>query len=640
MSINGQTLTRIKDEVGQFRTDWKTWQARYDVWMRWLHTSRSEKSSTTNIGTMLNAGDTRQVQQRRSKYFSEWAISRRNALHWRMLGAKTTVLPTVYGEDETERRAGEQLTQLALGIFALLDSQKVRGGGMYSWDADFKQRIADYGKVAFMPEVYDMGKGLAGVRARFLDVYNLYHDMDSEPGDLMRYAYEFNIKWREVPAYVRSIDGEFAPQRPQDKDENDDAVVVTYWKEEHLGEGKVMRAILIDGRPIREDVEWLAEGFGSIPIVMERNQGASHSQQQIRSGNSLFSNAKNYYHAEPFYARAISQLEFLEGLESLRADAAALSSLPMFLWRRGKAGDSNAGNMEKYPLATIPLAEDEQLAVLDGISRGALSVDIAIDGVKRSLNDIFPDFLVSPFPLNVSGFSANSQIEQSEIYMTPWTRMSEGGKKGLIEQVIEQHVLTPHLNFALRGVLPEGGRFATTFTVKDYPKGHFDIDFEEPAEIPGQALQAMNLATQGISNGTTSIWTANVTYLKRNDPMAEEDRKIDEQIRLDQESVNRRKLIQRREEVAALFAKAERLEKPENKAAAFLEATVARIEFDRLAQQLLGAPNTGFQQKPQRGTPPEVNPPENTTQNPDQLALGEGRQSSSTQGRPRPEGAR
>jgi len=627
-----ELLADILLQVGTFRTKWAGWQERELLWMKWLHTGLAT-GRAISLGALFNATSTRDLEDKRSQFFSEWAWTRVKALHSRMISAPTNILPKVFGETEEDQRANERLMQFGVGIFGQLDDQKAEGFGGYSWDAAMKEQLGAYGKTAFWIRVSARG-GVARVSAPFQNVRNLYHDLDVEPGERRRVVYEYTVPWSEVPALLIRFGGTQTINQSTKEDE-ENAVVVDYLVEH---DGVVHRSIIVDGQPIRAEVLWRMENTTSIPMVIVSNPGGSHDTHDVRSGSNIV-DPKVFFHAEPFYARAVPTLQFLEGLESLAADTAALSGLPIALHRRASSGQSEADPRELKPFGWIETIDDEQLSILQNVASGALPLDAAIERILRYLQSFFPDFLVSPdFPTTASGFSVNSQaISLASVFMQTWTRMAERAKKMLLKQVFLQHSVMAS-PFELHGILPEGGPFATQFRSSDYGDKFFDIDVLEPAEIPGQALQNMNLAVTAVQNDLSSHQLAMTTRLGINDARLEQDRMIDEKTRFDQESINRHKLIQRREEVQSLFAEADRENDPVRKATKRLEATLAQVELANLERQLLGAPNTGFQQNPQTGTPPEANPPQNTVNNPQDQALAQGVPSTGTQGRPRPEG--
>lgn len=637
LSPDATALMEVQDAIGELRERWRPWQARYDIWMEWLHRGAGAGPEVASLGSLFNKGPVVELKERRSVYFSEWVSTRRNALHSRIMSAKTNIQPAIYGDSEKDRFLGEGLVQLSLGLTKALDVQKVKGFGGYSWDGNMKQQITDYGKTVFMVQV-TASEGEARLTAPLLDVKNVYHTLDSHPGDQQRVVYEREVRWSDVPGLVRQLKGDMLPARPDDKKPSDSVTISHFWQE---WQGEVLRSLLVDGQPIRASV-WWDPGYRSLPIVIVSNPGGSHRSQNVGSGRSGSTDAQVYYHAEPFYARAISQLIFLEGLESLAADAAALAGLPVLLHRKAAGGESGADPSEVKPMGWIELLEDEQLNTLQGIAAGAFTVDNAIQRVYQNLQSVYPDFLVTPdFPAGTSGFAMNSQIGQARIYLTAPTRMAEMAKMMLMGQAIEQHqALAPNASFHLRGILPEGGRFARKFSVEDYPSGHFDIEVQEPAEIPGEAALSMNIAVQGVQSGLISPWTARVTRLGISDPQAEADRVLAAAVEQGQSNINQEQLKQMRERVDALKAEAKRARSRETRETLKRQIMVAENDLAAFERQLGIAPEVGFEQAPEFGVPPSSNPPQNTTENPQLQAMAEGRQSVGVQGRPREPGAR
>jgi hypothetical protein len=634
---SGMDLAQIHDEIATLRTKWGSWQNLVDTWMRFLHQPQ-DYARALDVGTLFQAGTVQRIQERRSSYYSEWVLTARNALHSRLISAPTNILPNVFGETEKDLVMNERLIQLGVGIFNSLDDQMAESYGGYSWDARMKQQITDYGKTAFMVRVSANGS-IARVSAPLLSPYSLYHDLDVEPGDRKRVVYEYPVKWADVPALITRYGGIPGTINMTGKVLTDEVLVSDYWLEQDQA---VWHSVLIDGKAIRPDIIWPAIGTSSIPIVIVSNPGGSYNYQDTRGNRSAASRGavddRVAQHAEPFYSRAISQLRFLQGLESLSADMAALSGLPQYLHRRASTGEVGARPEDRKPFGWIELLEDEQLTVLRDVSTGSFTVDTAIHRILGYLRRFFPDGLVSPdFPTTASGFSVNSQtISLAEVFMTPWTGVAQRAKKMLIRHVIEQHqpMASP---FELHGILPEGGEFATKFSSDDYPTKYFDIDVLEPAEIPGQAQQNMNLAERAVASGLVSKRTVRVTRLGINDPVAEGERVMLERVTESQEFLNIKKIEFLQERLEELRAAAKRKRTTVERFFARVRVSFAERALMSFQQQLLGT-QQGFTQQGVGGTPPEVNPAENTTENPDEMALGQGRQSSSTQGRPRPPG--
>jgi hypothetical protein len=271
-------------------------------------------------------------------------------------------------------------------------------------------------------------------------------------------------------------------------------------------------------------------------------------------------------------------------------------------------------------------------------------LDAAIARIKGELNDIYPDFLVGQSgPANISGFSFNSQlINQAATFMAPWTRADESAKRQLLMQVFSQH-RSRHsgLDFHLSGILPEGAR--RVFKSSDYPKGDFEVDVQEPAEIPGKDLQDLQAAIQANQAGLVSKRTARITKLGIGQPDKEQARIDDELFRESAENQNWEKIIRLGEKVDILRQAGRKYRAGSAAREAWMVAlALAEQAFEGTAAALAAAPQTGFTMQPEPGNPaPAQLPPEAIPGlNPDVNALALGQPNGPAVGRPRPRGTR
>ena len=549
-------------------------------------------------------------------------------------------------EGKAAQTSDEMLIQFGLSVFNQLDRQKIRGAGGFSWDYQLKQMGTWTGKEAFMVRVYDAG-GYLKVECPFVDPMNLYHDIDVLEGERLRVVRHYTVRWGDVNSHVAGLlgsiggrGGQYPISKPEKKKDDESVVCKDYWCREP--DGEIHHAILVDGQPVREGVIWTDHGHRRIPIVISSRPSAAHGFQGVKHGAASVADTVAYYHAEPFYARAISPLRFLQGLESLAADGAALAALPIFLHRRD-GGRKGVQKQEIKPFAMLEMTTNEQLEVLRGINEGKIALDTAIQRVKGEMNDIYPDYLVSPnVPSGMSGFAFNSQISQAKMFMVPWTRMDQAAKSELLASVIDQHQHAyPDLSFRLSGIMPEGGKFSRKFAVTDYPKEEFEIHVQEPAEIPGEELQNLQAAIQAVDAGLISRWTARVTKLGIGEPHKEQQRIDDEAFDASQENQNWEKLLRFGKKVDELRATARRAKGTSTKMAAEIALAQAEQYLEALRMQLQGAPQTGFEMQPEAGAPaPAQMPPQAGVDDPSMMALAQGRPPSGTQGRPRPKGTR
>ena len=643
LSPDTTALTRVLDDCAQLEERFSLWQARYQE-LQGFAFPGNRFGGIAQLGSIYDAGSAQQVQDARSVYVSEWVGTRGEALTNRRTQSKTTILPITHGDDKAAKLVDEAVVQWAHSVYDQLENQKVRGLGGFSWDYQMKQMGTWTGKEAFMVRVYDAG-GYLKVECPLIDPMNLYHDIDVLEGQQLRIIRHFTVRWGDVAkaayGWLGGRSGGLTVKKPDGKKDDESAVCKDYWRRDP--DGKIHHAILVDGQPIREGVSWQDHGHRRIPIVIASRPSASHGFQGMKHGAATVADTVAYYHAEPFFARAISPLRFLQGLEALAADGAALAALPVFIHRRD-GGRQGVRKQEIKPFALLEMTTNEQLEVLRGINEGKVPLDNAIQRIKAELNDIYPDHLVAPaLSSNISGFSFNSQIiSQARMFMVPWTRMDEAVKSELLSCVIDQHQHAyPDLAFRLSGIMPEGGKFSRQFAVSDYPTGEFRIDVREPAEIPGEEMQNLQAAISAVQAGGISWRTARLTKMGIGDPQREQDRIDDEAFEASQENQNWQKLLRFGKMADELRKKARRARGQSEKMAA--EIALAQIEeyLEALRMQIKGAPETGFTMQPEAGAPaPAQMPPQAGVDDPSMAALSQGRPPSGTQGRPRPKGSR
>lgn len=652
-----RSIEQILQDAEDLRNSFRIWQSRADFWLSHAFPGGPGAQIMSKTGTIYQTEAVQSVLDQRSRFVGEWIGRRGNALLNRRTAAKTKINSAAYGETDDSKAGDEKLVELGRDIFTRLDRQTVRGMGGTSWDANLKTQGTWLGKQAFSVRLYDGGERGLQVDAQFIDPYNLYHDIDVGPQEELRLVREFRVKWADLPGLYQQWgagrEGQVeAPSKPQDGPD-ELATCMDYWRRDP--DGHIWHSIFTMSEkdsqghrhayPVRASGEWDDHGYkGTFPIVVVANRAANHGFQDIRLGSMTATDAKVYYHAEPFYARAINLLVFLQALEGLAADGDALASLPIFLHKKGDNGGST-DKKDIKPFGFIEMATDEQLTILQNIASGQTKIGEAIGRMNDQLNEVYPRHLVSPdFPAGSSGYAINSQISQASMYMVPWTRMDEACKEQLLMSVIDQHVnIFPEKAFYLSGIMPDGRKYSHAFGVKDYPQSEFEIDVQEPAEIPGEILQKANLALQ-LTQGelpVSSMWRARID-LGIGEPHREQERIDDERYKASAEYQNWQKLVRfgkqvdEQREAAAKTKKGTAEWWTQN-----LALKQAENYLSSLQMQLGGAPQTGFQMPKEPGNPPNTAlPPQATTEDPNMKALAAGAPPTGTGGRPRPEGTK
>ena len=509
----------ITESIDFLKDAFRGWRQDFEKYMAFAFPGLSPSAVVSQIGSIYQEGPTRDVTETRSVYLSEWVGTRGERIIDRRTSAKTNFISTFYGKDAINRLNDERIIELGLSIFKDLDDQMISGIGGISWDMRLKAMGTWTGKQAFMTRVYKGRDGFLHVDAPLIEVYSLYHDVDVGPEDRLRVVREFTKKWSDLPAfYAQFGDGTIqAPPLPDGKKPNEEATICDYWCREPDGElyHAYMVNIGTDSQgaprhvPLREEVSWTNHGHTTMPItVVPRLITPGEFGQASRLPGTSSFHSKYRHHALPFFARAMNPILFYQGLESMAADAAGMNALPIFQHFQPTDGSPPA-KKPVVPMAMWEMAEGERVEILKGIQQGQVTVSEAIARIKAELNDVFPDFLVSPGVLpNIAGYAFNSQIEQASIYMTSWTRMDEACKRALLKSVIEQHKNTfPKDAFKVHGIMPsDGRRFGHRFDASDYPEEEFDVDVEEPAEIPGKLAQQANLGMQLHQAGAISMF--------------------------------------------------------------------------------------------------------------------------------------
>lgn len=665
-SIYAAAQERIEADIAELDAQFQPYFALLREWLSspFAGMPVAQVLSSGALGTLYQNGSVQQIESARSVYRSAWPKTRGEALIYRRTSARINILPTVPGKDRAARLKNEGMTHFMLSRFRDLERQKAEGMGGFSWEHQHASLSTWTGKAPYQVRVWPGQDGYLRVSCPFIDPLALMHDIDTQPWEQHRVVTYRSVPWADLEQTLAKLTQGRAnmyiqPTQESKDQKNGHALVADYWRRSTAANGKsrLTHAFMVEGgrssqgqqqwQPVRDVVEWDDHGYRKLPIVVPARPDATlHFQdpKQLAGGGALSGlQARTLRHAVPFYAAALDELKFLNGLESLRADDAALAAALILMHRGGLPHDKTENDV-KPGVNILEMVEGEELELLNNIASGRISLDAAITSRYQRLSDHFPDSLVNyQGSAGEAGYAINSKIENAELYMVPWTHLDEISGELLIQSIVDQHRHAwKDKKFKLSGIMPEGsGRFQGEFGVADYPSGEFEVDIQRPAEIPGKRLETQNLIKTDLELGLISPRQAMVL---RGDP--EPERTLEEieqaQYEASLEVTNWRNIERFGVELDVRREAARKLPKGSAQSIA-ARVAVAGMEQYLAARkaQFSAAPPTGYTDPVQPSNPvQEVLPAQQTANNPNFASLATKQPSTGTTGRPRAAGVK
>lgn len=660
-SSPAEAYERIANDIAELDQQFQPW---FDLLREWLSypfagMPVAQVLTSSALGSAFERGPVREVEPQRSVYRTSWPKTRGEALIYHRTAARPNVLPTVVGHDAAARKKNEGMTHFVLSRFRDLERQKAEGMGGFSWDHQHASLSTWTGKVAYEVRVWPDAKGYLQVSCPFIDPLALMHDIDTQPWEQHRVVVYRYMRWADIHETLAGLTQKranmYIERTQESKDtKNEFALVADYWCRK--GKEGLTHSYMVDGgktsqgkqqwQNVRDTVEWSDHGYRKLRVVVAARPDATLQFQKTEGHQALSAvQARALRHAVPFYAGALDEIKFLNGLESLRADDAALAAA-YILKRKGFGADDDTGKDLMPGVNTFDLTDEQAIEVLNNIASGRVSLDTAIKDGYSKLSDHFPDNLVNyQGSAGEAGYAINTKLDSALIYLVPWTHLDEISNELMIGSIIDQHQYVwkdEKYKFKLSGIMPEGsGRFQGDFTVKDYPDGEFDVDIQRPVEMAGKKLELQARIKGDLELGLISPRMARIA---RGDP--EPDRTDEEinQARFDASEVNVNwdnierfgaKLDVRRRAVAKL---------PRGSAARFsANVAIAGMEqyLEALKIQFAAAPQTGYTDPAQASNPTqEILPAQQTSNNPNFASMATKQPSTGTTGRPRAAGVK
>lgn len=540
--------------------------------------------------------------------------------------------------DDLERF--EKLERFCYGVLNLLNHEVSSTGAGTSWLSNLVDMIACPGKVICLPQVRETfpGSGQATVTADLWDPLTVYHDFTWP----MRYVHEYRTGALNAYKKLREMGLPWPASVRNKPDANTDAPVTfgEFWVESPDGKGgmEVYRAILINGE-LAGDV-WKSKAL-HLPLVNVAVHATTATYQVAGLvGPSAVMGSRGMtmdallYHAEPFYAPLVHTDEEWEQTVSMAINGFAKRLDPAILVM------SKDGAM-KLPIGaeqpgSITRVDADMLVkkLIEDVSQEA---GVAFD----KLQAIFVDEknkLVNPalFGQSSPGDSGFLDASKASHAMATFQESVEGCQiavTNVMMEIIHQFREQPGLEMKLSGSTPRGYAARQFFSMSgfkasDLPErdGYVLVTAWEP-DLPVNNMQKLSEFLQGQGKGFSQTHGM-VNILGIPEPIAmlrEMDR---DAVHQSPQAQAVRVLVGMRHEAEALLAAAAQVNDPAGRRRAMREARIAEGFYEKMEQQLMGqSQGQGSQEQPP-GTPPEAMPPELGGENPDQMALAAGEQSS------------
>lgn len=540
---------------------------------------------------------------------------------------------------EQDVRNGSMLELFVHGVIRYLNTKVGSTGMGTGWLRQIYASAACPGKVVGKVQWLKDGT----IDWPILDPYNIYHDFSSSP---RRFVHEYLDDPQAVQDFVALLPdvdlsaegrGALAEAKRKKKDGGIVAVTVTdWWLEDKRG---VYNAMMVDGHPLL----LRKSAFKRLPFIIVSMNTMPRRYQRV-SGGAKDAMSADFIsrHAEPIFASLETTMTQFNEVMSLYLDALNFMVNPVLVIKSMR-GDVTIGNKRLKPGDRIPLTTENFIDVLRGIGEQIPQIDGLIQQLRTDMEHAFPSALRGLTASSAeSGFLYTERTDQSKNAIVehvngPAVFINMGAQE-LIQQFREAKG-----EITLDGHYPRGERqgqfYELNFSYKDLPRSTAMNVVMQPA-IPENEAQAVNMAVQLKQSGiaVSDFWLMEHP-LRIQDPAAEIERWEAQQLSrmpaiMDINGLQAFALKIREIEARARFARSQG--RTDNAEALEREVEIAKLRLEALERQLTGGGGTTTEQLPTQGNRPEAISPEQTTQNPDMMALAAGRQSSSTQGRPGP----
>ena len=491
----GDIQAYLKDCVASYRNVWQSeWIPRYDTWKQMLESTRVHRIARPGSARVVQSLDT-QIEQARSQIVSVWARSVTVSTITRYLTAEP-VWRVETDDDAGNETLAEALSPYLRGLFLALDRDVVDDHLGFSWDHLVKASMVQFGKVIARPGIVRDGEYIRPV-CPIIDPSMFYHDIG--PSLPCHFIYEEQLAIRAIRAQLLkfglTMPGKYADSPPGE------LLTFTHVFIDDIEDGKpkLYEAVLVNNEPIVWHAGTDQEDYASENAHYDRAPYEIVSMPPgpfpLLTGKGAVAN-----HAEPLYAPGQRIVEQLEGLESLKADAAALAATPPVQVER------DAGNKEDVSLHPGGVSETKmnevKIHTIETTSPREFIAESSIASFRDQLDAIFPMDLIRA--LAKPGDSAllyNNQIKEAEKALAPLTMAVTTVKQRIARRLLDMARRDGGAMRVRRRLGDEAGaeregKTRLAMLKPDMLPTEFELNVEEPIEFPKDALAQAQVAQQ------------------------------------------------------------------------------------------------------------------------------------------------
>ena len=489
--------------VSAMRDEWqREWTPRFRAWQQMLEPTTAHHIARPGLmDTVLGTGEAKEKE--RSQIVSTWARAATTAILSRYLSADP-VWRVITDDDPANETKAEHLAPYLDGIFMELDRRVVENRLGFSFDHLLKSSIVQFGKVIIRPGIVvegDMARPIA-------DIFSpefFYHDIGKTYP--CHYIYDRKLSFGRIRGELAGMGLEL-PEKWAERNPIKEEGKFTHVFIDDLADGKpiLYEAVLIEDEPVLLGEGDQIERYRESPYY-------NHSPYIIvpmPPGPFSLSNAwgATGNHAEPIYAPGMRMVAQWEGLESVRADAAALAASPPVHIERAE------GNEEKVRIAPGEEIETRRneitITPIQTQTGGQFLAESTVKGFERALNSIIPSRLIEA--LSNPGDSAllnRDQLDQAEKALAPITIAVTTAKQMLAARLLEMMV-DSNSPMQVRIVLDERagaereGRSRLVRLSKEMLPESYELNVEEPIEFPNDPLVQVQTYERLVASGAFS----------------------------------------------------------------------------------------------------------------------------------------
>ncbi len=109
LSPSAYNQIRVEEDIAELRKRFEPWRGRYEHWMKFAFPYGGHAQVMANLGTLFETGSVQSLEDKRSRYVSEWVGTRGEILTSRRTRATTNILSASYGNKDGPLPENEKL---------------------------------------------------------------------------------------------------------------------------------------------------------------------------------------------------------------------------------------------------------------------------------------------------------------------------------------------------------------------------------------------------------------------------------------------------------------------------------------------------------------------------------------------------